>query len=379
MSIDVGKYQASVPSSAPKQESKLSTLLSQDIRLPGQGWNDKRRERFYGELQTLLTAGVDLRSALDLLAREQKKKFEAEFYQELVDEVIEGKSLSEALEASGNFGPYEYFSIRIGEESGRLLEILHELQTFYSKKIKLKRQMVSVMTYPLFVFSVSIGVIWFMLTYIVPMFGDVFKRFDSELPELTQFVITLSNYLGTYLPWMLLIAAGVGALLFTQRKTVWFRRSTSSVLRYIPFFGPLINKVFVARFCQSMHLLTSAKTPLVDSLDMVGLMIRFYPLEVACKAMQKQLSQGTALNESMRPFKVFDSRMIALTKVAEEVNQLDVMFGKLAKQYSDDVEHKTGLMGSILEPLMIVFIALFVGLILVAMYLPLFQLSTTIG
>jgi type IV pilus assembly protein PilC len=112
---------------------------------------------------------------------------------------------------------------------------------------------------------------------------------------------------------------------------------------------------------------------------MVGKMIRFYPLEEACKTMKAELSRGTALHETMRNFNVFDRRTVSLVKVAEEVNQLDVMFAKLAKQNSDEVEHRTGMMGSVIEPIMIVFIALFVGLILIAMYLPMFELSTAIG
>ena len=380
MSVDIGKYQ--VATNAPqtrKSQAALSSVLDREIRLPGQGWSDKKKERFYGEMHTLLLAGVDLRSAIDLLAQEQTKKFEQEFYTQLLESIVSGRSLSASLEESGNFGPYEYFSIQIGEESGRLLEILKELQTYYAKKNKLKRQMVSVLTYPVFVLSVSVGVIWFMLTYIVPMFSDVFKRFDAELPELTQLVLSLSKNMGVYMPWIGLSILAVILFLISQRRKTWLRKASSVTLRYIPFFGPLVNKVFVARFCQSMHLLIAARTPLVDALGMVGRMISFYPLEIACAKMQADLSQGESLSSSMRQFTVFDTRLISLLKVAEEVNQLDMMFGKLAHQYSEDVEHKTGLMGSILEPLMIVFIALFVGLILVAMYLPLFQLSTTIG
>lgn len=377
MSIDVGKYQNAAALKSPS--NSRVPWWQRDIKLPGQGWNDRKKERLYSELLTLLQSGIDLRSALELLAEEQQKPAEAAFYQQLCDNVIDGQSLSDALEESGAFGPYEYYSVKIGEESGRLLEILHELQSFYARKIKLKRQFVSVLTYPLFVFGVSIGVIWFMLTYIVPMFSDVFKRFDQELPELTQFVISLSEQMGYWLPWIGGAILLVAVILVGQRNTPWFRKNSARFAQRVPFFGGIIRRVYLARFCQSMHLLISAKTPLVDTLGLVARMIRFYPLEVASSSIQNDLEQGISLHESMRKFKVFDARMVALLKVAEEVNQLDTMFEKLAQQYSEEVEHKTGIMGGVIEPIMIIFIALFVGAILVAMYLPLFQLSTTIG
>ncbi len=380
MSVDIGKFQLQAPAqSIANKGPKKVAWYNRDISLPGQGWNDKKKERLYNELHTLLTAGIDLRSALELLSEERTKKAEALFYTDLCDKIVSGESLSDALEATGKFSPYEYYSIKIGEESGRLLEILNELQEFYVRKIKLKRQLVGVLTYPTFVFAVSLGVIWFMLTNIVPMFADVFKRFNGELPELTRFVIDLSKSVGQWMPMILLTIAGITIFIISQRKAIWFRRFTGKLIQRIPFFGPMLVKVYLARFCQSMQLLIAAKTPLVDALDMVGKMIRFYPLEEACETMKEQLSKGIALNQSMRPFNVFERRMVSLVKVAEEVNQLDIMFAKLGKQYSEEVEHKTNVMGNVIEPLMIVFIAVFVGAILVAMYLPLFELSSTIG
>lgn len=381
MSIDVGKYQLEAPSIGGKTSTTTDVVpwYQRDISFSNGRWNDKRKERLYNELDTLLTAGIDLRSALELLAEEQVKQADVAFFKNVGDAIVQGATLSDALEATGKFSAYEFYSIKIGEESGRLLEILHELQSFYERKIKLKRQLVSVLTYPGFVFSVSLGVIWFMLTYIVPMFSEMFARFDHELPKLTQVVMKMSAGMGHYMPWILGISLGTVITFYTQRKAIWFRRLTSKIIRRIPFFGPLIIKVYIARFCQSMQLLIAAKTPLVDALDMVGKMIRFYPLEEACKTMKAELSRGTALHETMRNFNVFDRRTVSLVKVAEEVNQLDVMFAKLAKQNSDEVEHRTGMMGSVIEPIMIVFIALFVGLILIAMYLPMFELSTAIG
>ncbi|MEM9023679.1 MAG: type II secretion system F family protein, partial [Bacteroidota bacterium] len=129
----------------------------------------------------------------------------------------------------------------------------------------------------------------------------------------------------------------------------------------------------------SMHLLTASQTPLVEALNLVEKMISFYPMEAALPHIRNGILQGEALHASLARFPVFNKRMVSLIKVAEEVNQLDMIFEKLSHQYSDEVEHQTGMIGSVIEPIMIIFIAVFVGFILIAMYLPLFELSTTIG
>jgi type IV pilus assembly protein PilC len=141
----------------------------------------------------------------------------------------------------------------------------------------------------------------------------------------------------------------------------------------------MISKIYLARFCQSMNLLISSKTPLVTAIELVKKMIGFYPIEISLEIMQEDIMKGQPLHISLSKFKIYNKRMVSLIKVAEEVNQLDTMFAKLAKQYTDEVEHETSILGSLIEPIMIIFLGLLVALILVAMYLPLFQMSNTVG
>nr|MBA3971958.1 type II secretion system F family protein [Bacteroidota bacterium] len=141
----------------------------------------------------------------------------------------------------------------------------------------------------------------------------------------------------------------------------------------------MVSKIYLARFCQSMNLLISAKTPLVTAIDLVKKMVGFYPIEVSLEIIQNDILQGVPLHVTLAKFEIYNKRMISLIKVAEEVNQLDTMFSKLAKQYSDEVEHQTSILGSLIEPIMIIFLGVLVAVILIAMYLPLFQMSSTIG
>ena len=133
-----------------------------------------------------------------------------------------------------------------------------------------------------------------------------------------------------------------------------------------------------AEFCQSMALLISSKTPMLRAIQLVCNMIAFHPYQVALSRIEDDILHGRSLHESMAHFSIFDRRTVSLVKVAEEVNQLDTIFAILNEQYSQELEHQTALIGSMLEPLMIIFVGLLVALILIAMYLPMFQLSSTV-
>jgi type IV pilus assembly protein PilC len=234
---------------------------------------------------------------------------------------------------------------------------------------------VSVFTYPFFLITVTFGVLYFMLNNVVPMFAEVFQRFGKELPPFTQKIISASNFVGTYGIWFLSTIVIIAAILFHQRKEHWFRKLSAHILLRMPLFGLLIRKVYLARFCQAMKLLVKAKIPLVEALEMVEKMIGFVPLEEALSSVRSNLLKGSNLHTEMASHAIFDRRMVSLIKVSEEVNKLDAMFEKLANQYNDEVEHRTSVMGSLIEPLMILMIGAIVGVILVAMYQPLFNIS----
>jgi type IV pilus assembly protein PilC len=173
------------------------------------------------------------------------------------------------------------------------------------------------------------------------------------------------------------VAAIVTSLLV--RKNPQFRRITSQLMLGTPTIGKIVNKVYMARFCQNMALLLGSKTPLLKSLGMVRNMIGFYPYEKALETIESDVLHGMLLNQSMQKFKFFDKRLLALTRVAEEVNQLDNIFGKLSVQYSEELEHEINIIGNILEPALIIFVGALVAIILISMYLPLFQLSSSIA
>ncbi|MBN8696073.1 MAG: type II secretion system F family protein [Bacteroidetes bacterium] len=362
-----------------KKNRSIKEAFNKDIDLFGSSFSDKKKERFYSELSILFSSGVDIRSALELIEDEQVKEKDRLLFQRVKEDVIAGSSLSNAMEKTGKFSSYEFYSIRIGEESGRLPQVLAELSLFFGRKIKLKRQLISALSYPAILFFTTFGAVFFMMRFVVPMFSDVFRQFKTELPYFTKLLIKVSNGFTQYSGVGLVIFFLIIATLFSQRKSKFFRKFSAGLVLRIPVLKDLVSKIYLARFCQSMNLLISAKTPLVASIDLVKSMVSFYPIESSLDKIREDVLRGEPLFKSMGEFKIYNKRMISLIKVAEEVNQLDKMFERIAKQYSDEVEHQTSILGSLIEPVLIIILGIIIGGILVAIYLPMFQLGTAVG
>jgi type IV pilus assembly protein PilC len=358
--------------------ARVSGLLSKDINLFGNELKDKKKENFYSELTILLSSGIDIRTALDIIADEQTKEADRTLFKEIKSDVVRGLGLADAIFKSEKFSSYEFYSLKIGEESGRLKDVMADLAGFFSKKIKQQRQLTSALTYPTLVIITALVAVIFMLNFIVPMFVDVFKRFNGEMPPLTRHIIALSVFFKSYLIYMISALLLLAGILISVRKTEYFRARSSVLLMKLPLFGEIIQKIYLTRFCQSMALLLGAKTPMLRSLGLVKKMIGFYSFEKAIGVMEEDILHGKLLHQSMGQFRLFDTRIISLVRVAEEVNQLEVIFSKLNNQYNEELEHKIGMLSSLLEPAMIIIVGGLVSVILISMYLPLFQLSSSI-
>ncbi len=359
-----------------KKTKKPSLSLGYDTKLPSfKRFSNKQKEDFYREFSTLLKSGVDYNQALQILSGQQKSKFLKTIYEQINSAIVKGRPLHQAIQDFKHFSPYEYYSIKIGEDTRRLPEVFDQLQKYFARKIKMKRQVVSVLAYPVFVLFITFGVLYFMLNFVVPMFSSIFKQFGKELPGITQFVLDLSENFNTILLVFLLIVLGFvfGHKLLKANKK--YRHLTSKLLMNIPFFGPLFTKIYLARFCQSFSLLLAAKTPLITALDLTEKMISFYPLKTALYHTRIDVLKGETLANSLAKHSFFTPKIISLTVIGEQINELDKMYDNLANQYNEDIDHSTKLIGTILEPVMILLIGSIVGFIMVAMYSPIFNLS----
>ena len=378
-SIDLSRYKAQKPIKVKSERKTISIgeILNRDISFGGGGISDKKKESFYLELSTLLSSGIDLKTALELILVDHAKAKDKALFEGITSKVLSGSALSESIRSTGKFSDYEFYSIRIGEETGRLGEVLTDLAKYFKSKIQQRRKIVSAVTYPLIVLATSLGAVFFMIKFVVPMFADVFTRFGGKLPWITAFIIKVSNFFDNYFLLFFLLTVVVAAAFILLKNKPFMRKATSSILLRTPIVGEIVSKIYLARFANTMRLLISTNTPLLRSIALVKQMINFYPIETSLEKVEKDILRGEALHKSLAQFSFYPSKLIQLIKVGEEVNRLDYFFEKISSQYTEEVEYKTNTISSLLEPFIIIFLGLVVGLILIAMYLPMFQMSNS--
>jgi len=377
--INVSKYQRNGPDNPKKskQNNVLLDFLSKEINFSNGKLSDKQKDRFFFELSTLLRSRLDLKKALDLMSLEASKEKEIKIVRHIKEMVISGDSFSMAMQKTGKFSEYDFFTVQIGEETGNLSVVMNELAIYYNMKIAQRRKILAALTYPIIVLCTSAGAVFFMLQFVVPMFSDVFKRFGGKLPWMTQMVISTSAVLANVLPYLLVLLTILTYLLFRVRHLAAYRSISSAIILKIPVVGELVKKIYLARFCNTMKLLVSTKIPLLRAIELTEKTISFFPIETSLMHVKKGILIGRPLNECLSEFCIYPQKIVQLIKIGEEINQLDYFFENISQQYVNEVTHQTDTLSKLIEPLIIIFLGLVVGFILVSMYLPMFQMSNS--
>jgi len=368
------KIEKNIKTKNLKAELSAEKWWNKDIQLTKFKVKDKFKAQWYSQLQLLVQSGFDLGASLELLKNEASGKWKEQ--QEIIFSlVVKGQLLSEVLSESTYFSAYESESIKIGEESGRIQEVLYELGKFYERKIELRRKFINVMMYPVIIVLVSIAVIAFMLRIVVPMFQDMFKRFDAELPSLTKFVIRASEWTGVLLPFLILIIPIAWFVIryFKNNKRITLIKE--KIIFKIPKLGSFTKKNLQARFCQNMKLLLGTGTNLTKSLRLTKNMLNNEHYNHNLDNVLIQIEEGGELHLAMKDTGLFEPRVISLVRVGEEINKLDIMFEKLEEQFTQELEYESKQLSALLEPIVILTLGTFVGVILVAMYLPILDMS----
>ena len=367
------------PIQATASKSDATSFLKKEIVLFKKTFSSKIKEDFYTELSVLLKAGINLKDALELLENSQKKKQNKEILNVISQSIVSGLSQSEAIHQQKHFTDYEYYSLKIGEETGTLAQVSEQLGSFFARKNEQRRNLISALTYPIIIFSTATLVVVFMLNFVVPMFQDIFKQQNVELPGITKFIIQLSEFLKHYgwLLFLVFIALLSSRVLLNKKK--WYKQAKDNLILKIPFIGNFVKTVYLSQFTQAVALLTASKVPVVNSIQLVKQMINFHPLQQALESVEQHILKGGSLSAGLGHHKLFDDKMIALVKVAEETNQTEFIFERLNMQYNTQVQQQSKMLSTIMEPIIILFVGVLVGVILIAMYLPMFKLSSVLG
>lgn len=354
--------------------SGLDTILSKEISFRSK-LSDKEKEHFYQYISTLAGSGIQLPVALKLYNESGIKGISKKVCGDLLKLVNDGHILSAAMQKTGQFEPYEFYNILIGEETGKINEVLNDLKTFFENKLRQQRKIRSVMAYPVIVLSVSLSAVWFLMSFIVPLFTDIYKKFGGELPWITKFVIAFSDFIGSYYWVILLVLAAILLFRKSLSSNPLYKKGIALILLRIPGINSLILKAQLARFCSSMALMLKSDIPFIRALDMAGKMIDFYPIQSVLPQISASVIQGGYVYEAFAKHPIFERQLITLLRVGEEVNKLDEMFTKLAHNYEEGLDHNVSILNTILEPVIIIFLGFIIGFILIAMYLPMFSMG----
>jgi type IV pilus assembly protein PilC len=346
----------------------------------GRAVNEKDITFFTRQLATMLRAGVPLLQAFDIIARGHSNARFSRLMMDIKMQVETGASLSQAFrQYPKHFDALYCNLVQAGETAGMLDAILDRLATYMEKILAIKGTIKSALFYPITVLVVALVVTWIIMVFVIPSFKQVFASFGANLPWLTLLVIAISDF---FVKWwwaifLTMVAAFIGLRLAFKR---------SEALRYlvhkyslkIPIIGTILEKATIARWTRTLQTMFAAGVPLVESLDAVGGASGNMVYIAATKRIQTDVSTGTSLTNAMGAVNLFPSMVIQMTQIGEESGSLDNMLGKIADFYEREVDDAVAALSSLLEPVMIVFLGVFVGGLVVAMYLPIFKLGAVI-
>ena len=339
---------------------------------------DKKKRLFFSQLQVLLKAGLSFTSSFSLII-EGATGNEADVFRRLFDKVIAGASLWEALQGEQDFSRLDYGVIRIGEESGRLMDALGFLTDYYEKKEAQRRTLVSALSYPMITLGVAAVVLVFMMLVVIPMFEQVYARMGGELPAMTRMMISISNKMPALFIGLLVL---VGVWVVVKRlygQTNFFQRATSALLLKVPYVGKLACLFQLSRLSRLLHLLVSSDVPILQSLRLIADIVHFYPVRKSLTQTCDIVEHGGLLYTGFEAFPlVYSRKFIVLLRVGEETNSLDTMLATLADDLSAELDYEIKQINNALEPLLILFIGIIVAFVLISMYLPMFKMGMTI-
>ncbi len=338
-----------------------------------------KKEMFFSQLQSLLSAGLDFNRSFELLIECEYDKNISALLKQIHSTVLQGDTLWYALQITGQFSRLDYGVIRIGEETGQLTKTLSFLSEYYNKQIARKKMITSALSYPLIIILTALLVVVFMVLFVVPMFEQVYTRMGSELPQLTLYIITLSKILPTLFLIFFFIIGALSVIIYINRNNEFIQKKCSEILLNLPLIGIIIKLNYQCSFCKLLHLLTVSGVPLLHGVELLSEIITFYHYKYSFIEITSSLERGESFAYAMEKVKrLYSKKLLMLLKVGEESNKLPFMLNRQGEELSAQLEYKLKLLGTMLEPILIILIGLFVAIILIAMYLPMFKLGGVI-
>jgi type IV pilus assembly protein PilC len=335
---------------------------------------------FTQQIASLLAAGLPLVQCLEALQDQTEDPVFRIVIRDVRADISQGNSFSSAVRKFPNsFNTLFVSMVEAGEASGGLAEILMKVAGYFESTVKLTKKVKSAMTYPIAVIGLAIALVNVLLIFVIPVFAAMFKDFGAKLPAPTQFLIDLSNFMKAWW-WLIgLVAYGIywggGKFVATPNG----RRAKDKFLVKAPIFGNLVHKIALSRFCRTYATLIRSGVPILRTLEIVSAASNKVQIEDACEEIAKHVSQGGQVSEVLAANEFFPPMMKHMVKAGESTGNVDGMMTKIADFYDVECEATVSALTSLIEPMLIVFLGVVVGGIVMAMFLPIFQLGAVAG
>ncbi len=372
------RRQQIVPTTITEKKAGLSALSEIEIKIPGLKRKITTKEIvvFTRQFATMIDAGLPLVQCLDILANQQENP---EFKKILLDvktSVEGGSTFADALKKHPHVFDELFVNLVAAGEIGGILDvILNRLSAFMEKAEKLKGKIKSALTYPVVVIIIAVLVVAGLLLWVVPIFEEMFADFGQALPAPTQIIVNMSKFLQNY--WYILIGAviAIGVAFKQTYRTQRGRKILDGVFLKLPVFGDLLRKTAVARFTRTLGTMISSGVPILEGLEIVAKTAGNVVIEDAIMKARTSLSEGKTLAEPIAETNVFPGMVTQMIAVGESTGALDAMLGKIADFYEEEVDTAVEALTSLIEPLLMAFLGIVVGGLVIALYLPIFQIA----
>jgi type IV pilus assembly protein PilC len=337
---------------------------------------------FTRQLATLVDAGLPLLRGLRVLQKQERNPTLRDTIDELAKSIEGGSTFSESLAAHPKIFNKLYVNMVKAGELGGVLEVtLTRLAEFAEKAEKIKGKVKAAMFYPMSVLVVAVAIVGILMTFVVPKFEQIFSDMlgDEGLPSFTRLVLDISNFIKTN---VMATLGGVASIFVSFKlavKTKLGRRIWDKTILIMPVFGPVASKVAISRFCRTLGTLISSGVPILQSLNIVRETSGNVILETAIQSIHDSVKEGETIVAPLEACKVFPPIVVSMVDVGEQTGALPEMLMKVADNYEEEVDNAVSAMTSMLEPIMIVFLAVVVGSIVIAMFMPLIVLMDKLG
>ncbi len=335
---------------------------------------------FTQQLASLLNAGLPLVQCLEALQDQTEDPVFRIIIRDVRVDISSGNSFSSSVKKfPRSFNSLFISMIEAGEASGALAEILSKVASYFESSVKLSKKVKSAMTYPIAVIGLATALVNVLLIFVIPVFAAMFADFGAKLPAPTQMLIDLSNFMKAW--WWAIGLSCYGVYYFGGKfiATPRGRRLKDLSLVKAPIFGNLIHKIALSRFCRTYATLMRSGVPILRTLEIVASASNKVQVEDACVEIAKHVSQGGQVSDVLATNPFFPPMMKHMVKAGESTGNVDGMMNKIADFYDTESEATVASLTSLIEPLLIVFLGVIVGGIVMAMFLPIFQLGAVAG